>query len=659
MRTWTRVAAATLVLALVSVFAAADAVRTTTYAQWGEFTGSANNYVTSFQLPVTGFPAASVTSDSRAGSVGITAGATTWFGENTPIGLAYGSSRNQPYLSLRPRVDNATGGSTTTYVFTRPTPATGWTFALSDIDADQATVSATDVNGAPVSEADLGFAGGFNFCDTTPRPSACSTSTGDAPTWDPATRTLVGNPTATDTVGATGWFEPTVRIKTLSIVFTRRVGFPLYSTSFAAAARTLSGTVTDVSTSPATCVPDSVSVRLVGPDGNEIATTTPDASGAYSFGQVATQPGYTVSVEPPPTCAAVAPRSRTVSTADEDAIANFSVREIVPYPVSGAVTAGGAPLAGVAVTLHLPGGSTETTTTGADGRYLFDDEAIGEGYFVSIEVPDGYTGDDQRPPFDIDAAPVTGEDFTLTANPDVSGTVTGGGSGVGGVTVTLTPATGPPVSTVTEADGSYVFERVPSGTYDIAVEPPAGYDPAPALTDVDVDADDVTGQDFALTRPGALGGQVTDEHGAPVAGARVVVDGPNGPQTLTTDADGQYFADGLSAGDYTITVTALDGYEIIGEPTRNITITDAGETLGGQDFQLRALPDEVEPTSPPTTSPTTTPSSTPPVSTSDDSTTSSSDYLSDTGADSPLPLYAGLLLLAAGAVTLLVARRRD
>ena len=270
--------AAALVLALVSLAGTAAAVRTTTYAQWGDFTGSANNYSTSFQVPITGFPAASVTSDSRAGSVGIQSGATTWFGDNTPIGLKYGSSRNQPYLALRPRVDNPTGGSTTTFVFDSPTPPTGWMFALSDIDADQATVTATDADGAPVSEDDLNFVSGFNFCDTTPRPGACSTSIGDVPTWDPGTQTLVGNASAADTVGAVGWFEPNVRIKTLTVVFTRRAGFPQFSFSAAAVARTLSGTVADASVDPDSCALDTVAVRLVGPDGTTLATTTPDAT---------------------------------------------------------------------------------------------------------------------------------------------------------------------------------------------------------------------------------------------------------------------------------------------------------------------------------------------------------------------------------------------
>ena len=249
-------------------------------------------------------------------------------------------------------------------------------------------------------------------------------------------------------------------LSSLTVIYTRRSGFPIYSTSFAALAQTISGTVTDVSTTGA-CPVTGVTVRLVSPYGESLGTTTPASDGTYSFGQNATQPGYTVSIEPPPTCAAVGGVRRTVSTETSDATATFEVRRIIPQPVSGTVRADGQPLAGVPVTLHVPGGDPKTTTTAADGTYLFDDNAVRDGYFVTIAVPDGYTGTDQRAPFDIDAAPITGQNFALTANPDVSGTVTGGGSGLGGVTVTLTPATGPALTTVTAADGSYTFPRVP------------------------------------------------------------------------------------------------------------------------------------------------------------------------------------------------------
>ncbi|MGC4109254.1 MAG: carboxypeptidase regulatory-like domain-containing protein [Nocardioides sp.] len=650
-------------IALGSAFAAlglapAQALRTTGWAAWEPLTGSSNSYSTSMQLPAQGFPAASVATDSRSGSVGVQSGASMWFGATTPVGAKYGSSRDQPYLNLRPLADTATTPSTTTYTFADPTPPTGWAFVLGDIDADQVKVTAKDADGNEVGASELGFVQAFNLCDSSPRPGACSTSVGDVPTWNPGTQTLTGNPTASDTVGATGWFEPTVSLSSLTFVFTRRAGFPVYQTWFASVARTISGTVSDVSTGGGSCPLQDVTVRLVSPYGEPLATTHPDSAGAYSFGQYATQPGYVVSVDPAD-CAVVGNVSDTVSTAADDATADFTVRRILPQPVSGRVTSNGTdPLAGVTVTLHAPGGGTKTTTTEPDGTYLFDDNAEGDGYFVTIDVPPGYHGDDQRAPFDIGTTAVTGQDFDLTANADVSGHVTDGGGGVGGVTVVLTPSGGgTPESTVTDGDGGYTFERVPPGTYDISIETPTGYSPEPPLTDVVVAADDLDNQDFALSKPGAVAGTVhlDTSSGAGHRGVEIRITGPDGEQTVTTDADGNYFLGDLPPGTYRIRVVVPDGFDGVAPAEHTVTITDAGEIRSGQDFVITASPTSgpsTSPTSAPTQGPTQGPTSSP---------TGPSGDLPNTGSDvgrREVLLGGGMLLAGTALVALTGVRRK-
>src|SRR5206468_1794288 len=88
-------------------------------------------------------------------------------------------------------------------------------------------------------------------------------------------------------------------LSSLTFVFTQRAGFPVYQTWFASVARTIAGTVSDVSTGGGSCPIAQASLTLIGPNGNQLATTRPDASGAYSFGQYATQAGYTVRVDRP------------------------------------------------------------------------------------------------------------------------------------------------------------------------------------------------------------------------------------------------------------------------------------------------------------------------------------------------------------------------
>ncbi|MEO8888307.1 MAG: carboxypeptidase-like regulatory domain-containing protein [Jatrophihabitantaceae bacterium] len=571
-----------LLAALVVLAVPASAVRTAGWATWTPITGTSNNYRTTMQLPANGFPRADVATDSRA-NVQLPSGDSTFLSTSTAVGFKYGSSRGSPYLVLRPKADTPTAPSTTTYTFENPTPDTGWAFVLGDIDADKVQVSAKDASGTPLTAAqiDQWKAGHdvFNYAGGT-----------DVPTWDAATSTLTGNAGAVDTNGASAWFEPDISISSLSFVFTRRSGFPVYQTWFASLARTISGTVGDVSTGANVCPIDDTVVRLTGPHGDELATTKP-VNGAYTFGQYATQAGYLVSIEQPSSCAVVGPDERTVSTAASDITADFSLRQVVPQPVSGTVrNPAHDPVAGVEITLTPPAGPAKVITTEADGKYLFDGNAELPGYHVAVTgVPAGFRTD---PPaslaFDIPiGTPVTGKDFTVSELPSVSGTVTGGGQPLGGVTVTRTPTGGgPAVTAVTNGDGTYTFDHVPAGSYDIAVTPPTGYRPTTPRTDVSVAGSDRTGQDFDLSRPGALGGQVIDRATGtgPGGGTTLTVHGPGGNRTLHTESDGSYFLGGLEPGQYVITVGVPSGYAAVGVTSRTVLITAQGEIRGGQNF---------------------------------------------------------------------------
>jgi len=253
------------------------------YAAWtiGEVIdadGRHQGYAGTMTLPA-GYPVATWTSDARADSA-VESGASTWIPVASPFGAVYGPNQNQPYLRLRPRADTPTGPSTTTYTFATPTPSSGWAFALGDIDSDQVEVSAEDAAGDPVPVAGLGFQSVYNYCDATPRPSTCSGMTPpyDLPSWQPGTDSglLVGNDGAVDTTGASGWFQPTVPLKTLSLTFTRRAGFPVYQTWFAALPTTEPTTTSTSSTSTtSTTSPSSTTTTTALPT---TSTTTPGST---------------------------------------------------------------------------------------------------------------------------------------------------------------------------------------------------------------------------------------------------------------------------------------------------------------------------------------------------------------------------------------------
>jgi hypothetical protein len=578
--------AGVLALAVVLVGAIPAAAATTTrWATWQPLAGSGGAYTTSVEIAANPAITATMTSDSRAGQVGVIPGTSVWLPASTDVGAKYGSSINQQYLNLRPRADNAASPSTTTYSFANPTPSSGWTFVLGDIDADAVRIQAIGPNGQPLTAAQLGFQGGFNYCapGLAGKPS-CTGDAADVPSWDPTTLTLTGNTAAADTSGASAWFEPAAPISSLSFVFTRRAGFPVYQTWFASIARDITGTVTDIVDGPL----DGVELSLTDANGVVVATTTTTNGGTYTFPGYVAADGYTVRVVAPAGKIAVGANAQQADLTDADAVADFQVRDIVPVAVSGRVTDDdGNALAGV--TVSIDGG--QTTTTDADGFYLFDSVPVG-GHTVVVSPLTGYSITDPTQVIAVPADsedPIENVDFAFVENPTLSGSVLVGGTGVAGVTITATAAGGPALTAVTDANGDYSFPRLPSGSYEVMVTTPAGYTATGATTRTEsVAADDVMDVDFTLARLGAIDGVVRGDGGAPIAGVVVTIAGGTSQQ-LTTDAAGNYGLGDLAPGTYTITVTPPAGTTVVGSATRTVTVTGAGETFVDQDFALVAV----------------------------------------------------------------------
>lgn len=303
--------AAALGLALTSLAGGAEPARAASsgasnYAQWAVSGGTG-----SMTIPVLGFPSASVSTNSSSTQIG--SGASAFLNASTPFGAQYGSSQNQPYALLRTASGIRT--STTTLTFATPPTAGSWGFALGDIDADLAQLSATGANGQPVPVTDLGFQSTFNFCQGTPLPSSCKGSTAtDKPTWNPATGTLTGN--VVDTNGASGWFRPTAALKTLTIKFSAQTGLPVYQLWAAASTRAIGGRVTSSGDCPA---PHHEPLALLtaqgdvvtGPDGQAVYTTV-GQNGDYEFPELAPGTYQVVAVTP----SGYRPVGDTTKTAD-------------------------------------------------------------------------------------------------------------------------------------------------------------------------------------------------------------------------------------------------------------------------------------------------------------------------------------------------------
>lgn len=630
-----------LVAVLVGAIPAVAA--TTSWATWQPLAGTAGAFTTTVQVAPHPALTATMTSDSRAGQVGVITGASTWLAEGTPIGAEYGSSRDQPYLNLRPRADNATSPSTTTYSFAAPTPTSGWAFALGDIDSDSVRIHAVAPDGHVLTAAEIGLRDLFNYCapGVVGKP-ACTGAVGDVPTWDAATLTLTGNAAAADTNGSAAWFEPSTPIRSLSFIFTRRSGLPVYQTWFVSAANDIRGSVVDVDTGAL----GGVALALTDGNGTIVGRTTTAPDGTYSFpGFIATD-GYRVSVTAPQGKIAVGETTTSVNLSSGNAEdVDFTVRDIVPSPVTGRVVdTEGNPIAGVVVTIDA-----QTRTTDADGRYLFDMVLDGLQE-VTIAVPAGYAVDTAPPGFVVPADNedlITLTDFVIEANPSLSGVVRWNGGGVPGVTVTAVQQGGGTLTTVTGADGGYTFPRLPAGNYTVTMTTPDGYAATSPLSRTAPVAEmDVTGVDFDLARLGALDGTVRTDGGEPVGGVVIDVSGPVSAQ-LTTGADGTYSLGSLPPGNYELIVRAPEGTTIVGAGTRSVMISDVGESVEGQDFTLAAA------VVPPSPSPSPEPST-------GSSNSNGSGRLPATGLGAETFAWAagGAAVILLGATLLVVARRR-
>jgi outer membrane protein OmpA-like peptidoglycan-associated protein len=181
---------AVIVSAVVTAPPALAANGTGTYAAWSGV-GSATA-----SFPNVGFPG--VTAAPTVPATISIASSDTLTG-STPFGQRFGTSRGKQYLSI-------SGLNVVELTFAAPAPTGRWAFTLGDVDVEDVTISATAADGSPLTGAQLGWQGSFNY----------ASGQTDVPTWDATTLILAGSKNG-DTTGASGWFAPTADIRSLTL----------------------------------------------------------------------------------------------------------------------------------------------------------------------------------------------------------------------------------------------------------------------------------------------------------------------------------------------------------------------------------------------------------------------------------------------------------
>ncbi|MGA0567507.1 hypothetical protein ACO2Q7_09255 [Rathayibacter sp. KR2-224] len=233
-----------------------------------------------------------------AATASVASGSSAFLGSNTGFGQDFGSTRAQPYLTLRPKSGSpapnppsvTTPAPSTTTVMFGSQPASGWGFAVGDLDADWVFIQPLDASGNDLPTAELGEQGTGNYCDNaSPRPSACSGATApyDVPNWVPgpgsvpvaygsttitySPGTLYGN--FNDTSGAYAWFLPSSQVHGIRLVYGALNGSPVYQLWLAqpAPTATIAGTVALGGSDAGQPVPSGTSVELQSADGTPVA----------------------------------------------------------------------------------------------------------------------------------------------------------------------------------------------------------------------------------------------------------------------------------------------------------------------------------------------------------------------------------------------------
>jgi uncharacterized repeat protein (TIGR01451 family) len=392
-----------------------------------------------------------------------------------------------------------------------------------------------------------------------------------------------------------------------------------------------------------------------------VAETTTDAGGSYLFAGVE-QGTYFVSILPQAPLVGY-----TLTTADDEPAVGDQIEVTLSdpdqsfleadfgyqatgasvFPISGTVfddsdadgvqEAGESGVAGVTLVLRdVAGGIVATTTTGADGSYLFPDLVDGD-YTIQVTddagVLDGYTLTSGLDAIDVTVSggPVTEVDFGYTRDPvagaigdqiwldsDGDGAPGPGEPGLSGVAVELwEDSDGDGVlnkavdtliaTTLTDADGEYLFTGLGTGFYFLDVDGttlpettpgdlvettyPPGTEPS-ALIALS-ESESFRRGDFGFVPAfgtavlgdriwyDADGDGLQDPGEIGIEGVDVLLQGPSctpTPCTVTTGPDGSWWATGLLPGEYIVTFDAATlppGYD----PTPTNNGGDATYTL--------------------------------------------------------------------------------
>ncbi len=244
-----------------------------------------------------------------------------------------------------------------------------------------------------------------------------------------------------------------------------------------------------------------VSVTLSGAT-SQSATT--GSGGTYTFTNVESG-SYSVSIDAssaPDVSFSQTAKTTSITTDGQTQTVDFAGQYIRTASIVGSVTASGAPLASVAVTVSGgPDGTPKSDVTNAGGEYAVTGLRAGT-YTVTIsDVPTGVSFTSLSKSVTVNTGETKTAVFAGTAEQlaTISGAVTVDNVGTAGIAVALSG--GATASTETGPNGAFMFTNLSPGSYTVTVTPPPDVTFTATSKDVTVNAGETAVVNFAGATP--------------------------------------------------------------------------------------------------------------------------------------------------------------
>jgi hypothetical protein len=315
------------------------------------------------------------------------------------------------------------------------------------------------------------------------------------------------------------------------------------------------------------------------------SSTNTSAGGNYTLSGLMSN---TYTVIPSLACYHFNPTNRAVSVGptSQSGVDFVALRDA--YTISGRITDGGAPAAGVTVSAIAGTSSTLTSVTGSDGSYVISNLCAG-AYTVTPAGPCQLFNPTN---LIVEVGPDTsGVNFIAYSNnlSRIRGQVTDGGNGLSNVLVTVTGG----MTNITDSNGDYEFSSLCPGAY-VVTPSLSNYCFNPQSVTVPVGSAQTTnGVDFVAT-PGTyqISGTLEGMSPGPTVSVSIsaVTTGSTNLVAVVTTTNGAYAVFNLCPGAYSVTPSNAC-YQFY-PPSRSTTVGPNDDSLdfavsGGGAFSIR------------------------------------------------------------------------